>query len=733
MNGLTAALSPSSLPVNISTSDIQLAQLTLTLTNSSGSGIDLSNGQIRIDFVVDPGNGGSGGALLLSDSSGSSTTNPSPVQTVDVTAAAAGGTSWTPQSTFLQPGLCTFMLVPPTGTGQGMLAAGESIAFNFNGIAVDLTEGTSQVTVTVLVSGTATQLTPAPTVTKTPPAVTITSFTADNQNLDPTTGNEVVLSWSTIGAAACSLDWNQTATTVVRYNGQSMTGPWLATASVPPPLQTTPNAPVTAVVFQDTQFNLTAEGAGAQLPPSHLPILISSVVLSGPPTVAPCVQFPLSWQGYNGMGITLDWTASDGGTVTVTSGGNNVNQGDQLAVTGTVLAAITRATTFVLNVTAEEAQFQNPLLIVPLQSPVAILPQPQFVVSVYEVTLSSFTVASIQVIDAATGQQAVTLTWVASNATGFTVTGYDGTSTDTGDPVVSGNVVSGPFSYPYNQLTTDPALELPLAYGSVIYTIIAEGYNPAGLPQAQLQVYPLGVALSNFTASNQQVVGPGQQQVTLTWEVQNATSLTIATLYAGTETFVTLTDASTTTRQMLLPYLATETVTYVIDAQGYPPPGDWTNSVEAQVTITPLPVTQLSVSASQTRVLPGGTVTLTWGAVAATGFTLTSDRPGFPATSFPPAVMTYVATLYITTTFTITALGYGPNPTASVTITVPKLKEKEKEKDHKEALEPALPRLSARPDGESDAGLPAGTQQAFIDPGERPDVGAHLRGGDSGA
>jgi hypothetical protein len=38
--------------------------------------------------------------------------------------------------------------------------------------------------------------------------------------------------------------------------------------------------------------------------------------------------------------------------------------------------------------------------------------------------------------------------------------------------------------------------------------------------------------------------------------------------------------------------------------------------------------------------------------------------------------------------------------------------------------------------GESDAadpGLPGGSQQAFISPDERPDVGAHLRNDDPGA
>jgi hypothetical protein len=84
-----------------------------------------------------------------------------------------------------------------------------------------------------------------------------------------------------------------------------------------------------------------------------------------------------------------------------------------------------------------------------------------------------------------------------------------------------------------------------------------------------------------------------------------------------------------------------------------------------------------------------------------------------------------------------------PEPTATQTITVTKRKDKEKEKEitrkeekdgiEKNVLEPMQPNPSARPGDEADMGLPGGTQQAFIGSGERPDVGAHLRGGGPGA
>ena len=82
--------------------------------------------------------------------------------------------------------------------------------------------------------------------------------------------------------------------------------------------------------------------------------------------------------------------------------------------------------------------------------------------------------------------------------------------------------------------------------------------------------------------------------------------------------------------------------------------------------------------------------------------------------------------------------------TARVTVTKPpKEKDKEKEKDDKdkEGLEkpnkdhevPTPPNVSPGSGDAPDAGLPSGSQQAFIGPDERPDVGAHLRDDEPGA
>jgi hypothetical protein len=73
-----------------------------------------------------------------------------------------------------------------------------------------------------------------------------------------------------------------------------------------------------------------------------------------------------------------------------------------------------------------------------------------------------------------------------------------------------------------------------------------------------------------------------------------------------------------------------------------------------------------------------------------------------------------------------------------VTVTAP---QREKDKDKEDLLEKqskdheiqTLPGLSTSESDAADPGLPGGSQQAFIAPDERPDVGAHLRNDDPGA
>jgi hypothetical protein len=197
-----------------------------------------------------------------------------------------------------------------------------------------------------------------------------------------------------------------------------------------------------------------------------------------------------------------------------------------------------------------------------------------------------------------------------------------------------------------------------------------------------------------------------------------------------------------TTTQMTLPDITAGTVYFVIYAQGYPPPGDYVNVAESQSQpITPIAVSHVGIWASRTTVSAGTQVTLTWSAVAATGFTLDWDLPRPGQQQFQANQTTYSVTVDVTTTYVITALGYtggGQNPTAYVTVTVPKPpKEKDKEGNiekfvGKERETPA-PDASLGSGGTRGAELPSGSQQPFIGPDERPDVGAHLRDNGVGA
>jgi hypothetical protein len=183
-------------------------------------------------------------------------------------------------------------------------------------------------------------------------------------------------------------------------------------------------------------------------------------------------------------------------------------------------------------------------------------------------------------------------------------------------------------------------------------------------------------------------------------------------------------------------------VTYTVAIQGSSPP----SATALPVSPTQVHLTGFAVSPPQ--VTRGHPVTLTWNATFATGFTVTTVSE--PSLDFPwNAAQCQVTPMFATTTYVITAHGYTAGqsePSRSVTVTVEKSKEKEKEKEHKDKekedllekqskdIEPQiLPGLSTGDSDAPDPGLPSGSQRAFIEPDERPDVGAHLRNDSSGA
>jgi hypothetical protein len=724
MNGLTAVLSPTTLFITTQLDDIQLQELELTVRNTSGADLVLSvTDALRVDFVIDQ-SGTSTGALLLANSAGNA------FDTVE--AAEAGGTAWQIQSVSIQPDWCSFLMAPYS---QVTLAADESIAFNFTNIAVDMLEGTSTVYVTLLDgnAGTSTPLTPSPTVTKVMPPAQIVSFTANGLPYDvqlSPPSNQVQIEWSTI-AANCSLVWDQTETTVVTYEGETIESPW-GPVTTPPtpavPLQTQ-NTPVTAVVFQTTQFTLTAEGGGSPVV-SQLVVDPSEALLtafSGPSTFSPFKQFQLTWQLFDNMGAALVWSDSVNQTVAVSTtadGQSPYTSGTALSV-NTVYVTVTVPTgaspepvDFALNLTAESP---------PLPSSVQLATQLHLLVGVAPVTISSFTAGPVQVVDTANGQQAVTLAWTAQNATGFILTGYD-TDIDTG------NLIIGPLQYDSNQLTTQ--LDLPLTVGSIKFSLTAGGYDAPTTPSS-VEVLPNQIALvTNVTASTPQITGPGQQTVTLNWQFQYPTHVMILASYPGGSSSTPVPDASATSWPVTLPDITAGTVTFTVYGEGYPPPGDWDNSIYLEAPpITPIAVSGVVLGPPSKQVPLDTQLTLTWSAIAATGFTLELGEPQ-DVVSLPASRTTYPVIVSADTTYTITALGYtggGPNPTASVPFTVPKhLKEDFIEKTGR-IQEKVQPGLSPGSGGTPGAELPSGSQQPFIGSDERPDVGAHLRDNDPSA
>jgi hypothetical protein len=609
MNELQAQTSPTSMPCNSSTApaDVQFAPLQLTVANISQTMVDLSNSGLRIEFVVDPGGAGSAGSLILSQYSSGQLASGSPAPSFPVEASPAQGTAWSITQTEDAP--CAFLAVPESGAGQlaapGPGQAGGSVSFLFINVAVDLVPGASPVTVTVLPGSTAT-VANTPLINKTAPALGAW-LTASPELLIPSTGDQSTLTWTTVGAGTCELDWDQ-ASTVVAYNGQTVPKPWTSSAMPPPPLQVTGAAPVTATLFQDEQFSLIAQGGGAQVPAVQVVSVVAPTFTASAVTVSPYFGFTLSWTCYDGTNPTLTWQTT--GDVSVVSGsGATITQGARVSLSDTAAVTISAETLFTLHVSPG-------------------VPPPPVQVSVLPVTLSNFTSSNLQVVPGSgDGQQTAILTWTAQNATKFTITGSDGSN--------SGNLDYSRTSYPVN---------LPNPPVPVTYTITAYGYAP-GVPQPSLQQ-----------------------------------------------------------------------------------------------TVVPIPVHGLQFFVSPGQVIQGSAVNLTWSAAAATGFTV--SYPG-TSISLPANVQatTQFAWFYPSTTYTITAHGYtggGAEPSASQPVAVTKRKEKEKEKEihvpkeFKDGLEPMRSTASLGSGSGSDAGMPSGTQEAFIDPDERPDPGAGLRGLSSG-
>ena len=296
MNELEASLSPTSLPCNSETdqADVQYAWLQLTVKNVSGASIDVSAIELLIEFVVDPAGstGGTPGALVLAGYAASVEAAPSPQ------------TNWSLVRSQSAP--CAFNAI----SGANTMAAGDEAVFLFTGIAVDQAQGTSNVTVAVIppVSGGVT-VANTPAVTKTAPVLTVMSFTAVPQLLIPP-ANTATLGWTTIGAGDCQLGWNPPSA-IVYDNGSPLTN-----NPSPVPLQAagTPDSPyLTAELFDDTQFTLSATGAVTLAPQCVVRVdqatfsAVDEATRSIPVyTVSPWEIFALKWTCLPNSGATIN-------------------------------------------------------------------------------------------------------------------------------------------------------------------------------------------------------------------------------------------------------------------------------------------------------------------------------------------------------------------------------------------------------------------------------------------
>lgn len=225
------------------------------------------------------------------------------------------------------------------------------------------------------------------------------------------------------------------------------------------------------------------------------------------------------------------------------------------------------------------------------------------------------------------------LTVVASNATGVTVTGSDGSS----------------YTLQSNGGTqaVDPA-------STTTYTATATGPGGKVSASATLTVTPNPPPTVTIVASPASITS-GNSSI-LTVNAKNATQVTIAGSDGSNYTL-----QSTSATQSVSP---TATTTYTATATG---PGG-TSTASATVTVTAIPPPSVSISANPTTIVAGNPSSLTVVASNANSVTVTgSDNSSY---TLQPSVGTQSVSPTTTTTYTATATGDGGKASASATVTV---------------------------------------------------------------
>ena len=429
------------------------------------------------------------------------------------------------------------------------------------------------------------------------------------------------------------------------------------------------------------------------------------------PSVSPCQPFNLIWSCYNNT--TLNWSmiqAAPGVTDTVTVTGlasGSVSNGGKIMPSDTAVVTITAPTTFTLQVAP----------------PGVLVPAPASL-GVDAVALSDFSYG-VPVVDPTDGNQSVSLTWTAQNASSFSLTGGEVNEPD----------------LPYDQrsyLVTSLSLSAPTEF-----TLTAIGFDDSGAYAPIIQtvtVVPRAVEVIITTSPVQaQVSNPAQgtQTAIVEWEAQNAIWVAITggaqTLYPGIH------DTSTTV-ELPVPPPSSGPASYLITIQagGYVAP-DVPDSGTVTVIPTAVAITSFTASPGQDYRYPnhpGEPVALNWAVTAATGLILSINEvaPPLPPETTAP---TYNPGPESTATYTLTAQGYpgvAQLPSKSVTVYVHPLKVPGTKETggQLEKNPPDYPKQRPRPAPYRDRVTwlirdPApsgGTEQAFIGPDERPDVRA---------
>jgi hypothetical protein len=706
---LAASVDPGSIQVS-SPGEYQITELTLTIANPTSSPYDLSNG-LNIVLPLDPGGGGVGSleALVLSTATETGGGQTEPTALIDVSPSAAAGTNW--QITEDSPDSCQYSALP---NDSGILGAGASLQFTFSNVVADFVPGSANITISVPpATATGTALSFTVSITKLSAFSIMLEASPPHVTMPFTTTN---LTWQVTGAPSCAFTWTP-ADTVVSYNNGAYSDGELPD----PPFQFGQGDPVpVATIYQATSFTLIAPGPNGAPVPTTLPISLDTPrfaaltmppVVNGPPPagggpagtpVVTGVEQDGPGDPAGGQPVTITGTGFTGATA-VTFGHAEPLAASEFEVDAT---GSTITVTAAPPVDPIDVDNSAPGTVVDITvtvgagtSPVtsAVNPGDQYTYANYATSTNVAPYQPFELIWSCYNNTFPTLSWTGPPGTEVTV--------DTAGVVIS---LQPPVKLATSGTVT-AAITAP--------TTFSLGVTAGPAPQSQ-DVHLFAPVLPAFTATSVNPVA-GVQSATLNWTAQNATSFTL-----------TIGENS-----LSLPYYQssyavtnlTAPTTYVLAANGFDPADNPVSVTSRAITLTPIAVTLQEFYASATTIKPGESVTLTWAATAASGYTLS------PVGYFRAAATSTPVTPMYSTIYTLTAEGYSPNGPQFMTIEVEvttkqydKIPTREKNILPETSQPVTAPGAIAGPGdlADPDPAAPGGTEQSFIGPDERPDADA---------